>query len=239
MSDNPIHGDGSRSLPDEIAAKAGLPRQEDVSHSLHDIGDRAEREARDALSSARGVRDDLGETAETAARDAANTAADLKDRVAGAASGARGRVEDTVDRVRGQAADAYDDVRSWAADHYDDKTRRAANLADRGYVRLRDGRTATEAFVSDNPLLVGVVGLAAGLLLGALLPRTRREDEALGPWSDEVRGQGLRYAREMTHRGREYVEAALDPDNLDAAVRRTGAQADDGYEGPERTAHRL
>ncbi|MET0257099.1 MAG: hypothetical protein ABW179_00825 [Methylobacterium sp.] len=239
MSDNPIHTDGGRSLPDDIAARAGLPRQEGVSHTLHDVGDRAGREARDTLSSARGVRDDLGETAETGVRDAANTASDIKGRVADAAGEARGRVEETVDRVRGQAADAYDDVRSWAAGHYDDKTRRAADLADRGYVRLRDGRTATEAFVSDNPLLVGVVGVAAGLLLGALLPRTRREDEALGPWADEVRGQGLRYAREMTHRGREYVEAALDPDNLDATARRTGARDNDGYEGPERTAHRL
>lgn len=239
MSDNTNHADGSRSLPDEIAAKAGLPRQEDVAHSLHDIGDRAEREAKAALSSARDARDHAGETAETVAREAANSASDIQDRVSDAAHSARGRVEETVDRVRGQAADAYDDVRSWAADRVDEHGRRAADLADCGFVRLRDGRSATEAFVSDNPLLVGVVGIAAGLLLGALLPRTRPEDEHLGPWADEVRGQGLRYAREMTHRGREYVEAALDPDNLDTAVRRAGAQDEDGYAGPERTAHRL
>ncbi|GEP00298.1 hypothetical protein [Methylobacterium haplocladii] len=239
MSDNQIHGDGSRSLPDDIAAKAGLPRQEDVAHSLHDFGDRAEREAKEALSAARDVREDAKGTAETAARDAANAASDVRDRVSDAAQTARGRVEDTVDRVREQAADAYDDVRSWAADRVDVHGRRAADLADRGYIRLRESRSATEAFVSDNPLLVGVVGLAAGLLLGALLPRTRREDEALGPWADEVRDQGLRYAREMTHRGREYVEAALDPDNLDAAVRRADAPDDEGYEGPERTSHRL
>lgn len=188
----------------------------------------------------REARDHVEETVETVAREAANAASDVQEGASDVADAARGRVGETVDRVREHAADAYDDVRSWASDRYDAQSRRAAALADRGYGRLREGRSATEAFVSDNPLLVGVVGLAAGLLLGALLPRTRREDEALGPWADEVRDHGLRYAREMTHRGREYVEAALDPDNLDAAVRRAGASEDgDGYDGSERTAHRL
>jgi hypothetical protein len=82
--------------------------------------------------------------------------------------------------------------------------------------------------VSENPILVGVVGLAAGLLIGALLPRTRTEDENVGPWADEVRDQGLRYARDVTHRGREFVATALDPENLNAAVQRaTGNEQPD------------
>jgi hypothetical protein len=64
--------------------------------------------------------------------------------------------------------------------------------------------------------MVGVVGLAAGLVIGALLPRTRHEDRAFGHWADEVRDQGLRYAREATQRGREYVEEALGSDSDDS-----------------------
>lgn len=239
MSDNKMTGEAGLSLPDDITAKAGLPRREEVEHSLHDIADRARQDVKDALASARQSGDQAEEAAETTAREAANAASDVRDRVSDMAGSARERVESTVDRVREQAADAYDDVRSWANDRIDRHGRRAADPADRGYVRLRDGRNATEAFVSDNPMLVGVVGLAAGLLLGALLPRTRREDEALGPWADEVRDQGLRYAREITHRGREYVEAALDTDTLDAAVRRAGTREDEPYAGADRTAHRL
>jgi len=52
------------------------------------------------------------------------------------------------------------------------------------------------------------MGLAAGLVIGALLPRTRHEDRAFGRWSDEVRDEGMRYARDATQRGREYVEDA-------------------------------
>ncbi|WP_392404114.1 hypothetical protein, partial [Streptomyces sp. NPDC014793] len=174
----------------------------------------------------------------------------LKDRVSGAAESARAQAGDTVRAARDRAGEAYEDARSWAEDRYETQRRRAADLADRGTRRLHEGRTATEQFVSENPLLVGVVGLAAGLLLGALLPRTRQEDQALGPYADDLRDQGIRYARDLTHRGRAFVETALDPENLDAAVKRAGApqggpQANPasgqtaGYDATERTAHRL
>ncbi|MGL1190201.1 hypothetical protein ACSTLK_24155, partial [Vibrio parahaemolyticus] len=88
-------------------------------------------------------------------------------------------------------------------------TRRYEDFRDRGGEHVARGQSAVERFVTENPVLVGVVGLAAGLLLGSLLPRTRREDEAVGPWADEVREQGMRYAREATERGRQFVETAL------------------------------
>ena len=249
MTDTSNPAAGGRSIPDDVTAKAGLPRAEGIEPSLH-AGPGPNAGAQDgALAAARARLGDgpagepqappVVETAETAAREAANAEAKLGARVSEAAGAARDRLGESVERARGRATDAYDDVRSWAADRYDAQSRRAAALADRGYGRLREGRTATEAFVSDNPLLVGVVGLAAGLLLGALLPRTRREDEAIGPWADEVRDQGLRYAREMTHRGRAFVETALDPDNLDNAVRRAAEDEEHDYEGAERKAHRL
>ena len=74
-------------------------------------------------------------------------------------------------------------------------------------------RHGMQEYVSQNPFMVGLVGLAAGLLIGALLPRTRREDEMFGEWADEVRNQGLRYARDAASRGREYVEENFSGDD--------------------------
>ena len=31
----------------------------------------------------------------------------------------------------------------------------------------------------------------------------------MGRWSDELRDQGMRYARDMTHRGRQFVDEAF------------------------------
>ena len=75
--------------------------------------------------------------------------------------------------------------------------------------QFRRASGSLERFINENPLMVGIMGLAAGLVIGALLPRTRQEDRAFGRWADEVRDQGLRYAREATQRGREFVEEAL------------------------------
>lgn len=262
MSQGPTHqgpttppvGAPVETLPENIAGRSGMPREAGVDHSLHDIADRATTQGREANARLQAGLQDTTEQASETARDlrdqAANKASELKDRVGGAAESARAQAGDTVRAARDRAGEAYEDARSWAEDRYETQRRRAADLADRGTRRLHEGRTATEQFVSENPLLVGVVGLAAGLLLGALLPRTRQEDQALGPYADDLRDQGIRYARDLTHRGRAFVETALDPENLDAAVKRAGApqggpQANpasgptSGYDAPERTAHRL
>ncbi|MBB2960304.1 DUF883 family protein [Methylobacterium sp. R2-1] len=236
-------------LPENIAARSGMPREAGVDHSLHDVADRATTQGREANARLQAGLQDTTEQAREGARNlrdqAADRASELKNRVSEAA--------DTVRAAREQASDTYEDARSWAEDRYETHRQRASDLADRGYRRLHEGRTATEQFVTENPLLVGVVGLAAGLLLGALLPRTRQEDRALGPYADDLRDQGIRYARDLTHRGRAFVETALDPENLDAAVKRTNAQGgpQSGQQGgpatgsapgrdeTERTAHRL
>src|SRR3712207_8903503 len=77
--------------------------------------------------------------------------------------------------------------------------------------------------------MVGVMGLAAGLVIGALLPRTRQEDRAFGRWADEVREQGMRYARDATQRGREYVEEALGGGEDRKSTRLNSSHANNSY----------
>ena len=210
MSSTPKAGDAHRSLPDDIAVAAGMPRGE---FGDRNVGDQAKAAADHVTQKAENLRDR-----------SVNAAEDLRDRAADKADDLRARAAETVDGLRARASDTYDDAREWAADTRESGRRRIEELSDRGADRLQDGKSAVEAFVSENPLLVGVVGLAAGLLLGALLPRTRSEDRTVGPWADEIRDQGLRYARDVTHRGREFVASALDPETLNAAVQRATDQ---------------
>lgn len=236
MTDNGHRGDDPRS-PDDIAG-VGIPQ----SAGIDPVTGEPTRGSAGPDPLIR-THDEPPGTIESAARVAADTASGLRDRVADAASMARDQARDTVRKVRERTTDTVEDVRDWATERYDAQSRRAAALAERGYGKLRQGRSATEDFVTENPLLVGVVGLAAGLLLGALLPRTRQEDRTIGPWADEARDQGLRYARDLTQRGREFVETALDPDNLDAAARRSGFAPNDigsrRYDDPDLRRHRL
>ena len=117
----------------------------------------------------------------------------------------------TAEQARERASQAYDEASEWMRDTYESASSWASDAMERGGRSLSsrsfdDARRGVQQYVAQNPVMVGLVGLAAGLLLGALLPRTRREDEMIGEWADEVRQQGLRYAHEMTQRGREFVE---------------------------------
>jgi hypothetical protein len=132
------------------------------------------------------------------------------------ASGGRGgagnddlerQAREAADQIRERASDMYESASDWARGKFE-----AASSSRGARSGGSRGTSSIQRFANENPVLVGVVGLATGLLLGALLPRTRQEDRTFGEWSDEVRQQGLRYATEAVHRGREYAEQALSGD---------------------------
>ncbi len=144
----------------------------------------------------------------------------MADRAQQGASQAGERVREAADQVRQRASEAYEGaadwaqdtyerVSDWASDTYEGQAGRMGDMRDRSTRAFGSARGSVQNYVAENPMVVGLVGLAAGLLIGALLPRTRREDEVFGEWADEVRNQGLRYAREATNMGREYVEEAF------------------------------
>jgi ElaB/YqjD/DUF883 family membrane-anchored ribosome-binding protein len=122
-------------------------------------------------------------------------------------------VKRTAGDVQQRAEEAYEQAGEWAHDTYERASSWASDTLGQGSRRLRSrtGQLGSagqgiQRYVTQNPVMVGLVGLAAGLLLGSLLPRTRREDEMFGEWADEVRHQGLRYAQDAAQRGREFVE---------------------------------
>lgn len=116
------------------------------------------------------------------------------------------RGADTVRRAAGQA---YDQASDWASDNLDSASRNATYARRRTAAELNRGRRNVESFVEGNPVMVGVAGLAAGLLLGALLPGTRQENRYLGRYADEVRNQGIRYAQDVAEQGRTILEENL------------------------------
>jgi ElaB/YqjD/DUF883 family membrane-anchored ribosome-binding protein len=130
----------------------------------------------------------------------------MTDKAQKMADDVRQRAGDAYEGASDWARDTYERASDWASDAYEGQRRRVNQMGGRSAKAFGDVRGGMQSYVSENPMVVGLVGLAAGLLLGALLPRTRRENEAFGEWADEVRNQGLRYAREAASRGREYVE---------------------------------
>ncbi len=57
-------------------------------------------------------------------------------------------------------------------------------------MQQRTTRSFSE-IIEQQPLVLGAIGLAVGALVGAMLPRTRMEDEYLGEARDQIRGNDL------------------------------------------------
>lgn len=149
-----------------------------------------------------------------------------RDRVTRAAEAVRDRVENTVEDLGEAAASARDraaDVGSRASDAAADIYRELQHEIDRayeaGYQRAsyayKRGRNEVGHFVRENPLTVCALGFAGGVILGALLPRTRMEDRAIGEYSDAAARRAREAAEDALRNGREAVR-----DTIDTASRR-------------------
>ena len=74
----------------------------------------------------------------------------------------------------------------------------AAEAGQELYTRGRQqAQSATETarnFMQEQPLVAGALGIAAGALIGALLPSTRTEDELVGSQADSIKSAAARRA---------------------------------------------
>jgi ElaB/YqjD/DUF883 family membrane-anchored ribosome-binding protein len=159
--------------------------------------------------SADGPGDKGGRTGSTPSSPAEIARSAIDQAVSSARSGLKG-VSDTADTAKRNAGDAYEKASSWASDSYGSAARNADYARRRSAEELARTRRNVGEFVESNPIMIGVAGLALGLLVGALLPNTRRENKVFGRYADEVRDQGKRYARELAEQGRQLVEEGLD-----------------------------
>lgn len=113
-----------------------------------------------------------------------------------------GRVAAATDRVR-ESASA---VRSRAADAYSSARERTS--AAYGAARERAGSATRRAgdSVDTNPELAVIGGLALGAIVAALLPRTEREQQALGQYGRRINQTARDAARAATDAGRSKLD---------------------------------
>ncbi|MBS7458860.1 DUF3618 domain-containing protein [Coralloluteibacterium stylophorae] len=131
---------------------------------------------------------------------------DLSERARHLREDASGRAHDLGDRAHrlGENASArWNDARDRAGNTMHDTGR-----------AIRDGsrRTAdsVQSAFRSNPLALGAVGIAAGALLGALLPSTEQEDRLLGEYSDRAGDRARRSAQEGLGRAAEAGSRAVE-----------------------------
>jgi len=163
--------------------------------------------------------------------------ASLTDRATGAAGAARDRIADAAGGLRDSIAGAVDSASEAVSGAYDKVTRAAGSVAEGASDATRTARDRASHLgegarqglqggmdsarggmgwlVSEQPLVLGALGLAVGAAIGALLPGTETEDRLMGETRDRLVGQ----ARDTAEQGYERVKDVAG-EKLDEAKRK-------------------
>lgn len=84
---------------------------------------------------------------------------------------------------------------------------RYGDMARRGGAQAQD---TVASVVNTHPFATGLMAIAAGAALGALLPRTRREDEWMGESRDELAEQARELGRQEVDRAKRAAQSAAE-----------------------------
>lgn len=152
-----------------------------------------------------------------ASRSSGRTAATARDDGGGIGAGMRermGHAREGLDRVRERVGEGIDHARERVGEGLDHARERADYARERLH-RARGGvnhaRERMDRLLDEQPLLLGAFGLAAGAIIGALLPTTEAEDR----WIGDVRDKAVRNVAEASRSGyeaaREQAEAYSAP----------------------------
>ncbi len=128
-------------------------------------------------------------------------------------AGDAGRTDGWVHQAAGAARGAISSVRDAGnamLDHASTITDYAGNAGD---LAKRAGGQLVDKIERD-PWLIGVVGLVAGALVGALLPPTKAEQEFFVEARDELRNKATEIGHQAAERVRELAETTVRPQRI-------------------------
>ena len=119
----------------------------------------------------------------------------------------RERMGDTVEAI-GYKTDVKSRVKENIAEKKDAVVSRVTGAVPDGH-QVKSG--ARKVGISkENPLGLGIAAVAAGFVLGTLLPSTNVEDEKLGEMSDQVGEKAREVGQEAMERGKQVAREAVD-----------------------------
>jgi hypothetical protein len=145
------------------------------------------------------------------------------------------RAGESIQQGMSRIREAVEDTPDVAADYghaaretVESMKERAGDYAHSAWERGVRAKDSTAQTLQEYPVLVGVLGLAAGALAAALLPGTRREDALIGEKADTLKRSVTDAIRETTKEATEAVVAAA---NEKPPAETADMQASDPQEG--------
>jgi ElaB/YqjD/DUF883 family membrane-anchored ribosome-binding protein len=125
----------------------------------------------------------------------------------------RDRMSDTVDQlahkanVPGRVKESIADKRDRLKEQMQGTGSRVSD-ATPDASDVKQGARQAVGVAEENPLGLALGGVAAGFLIGMLLPSTRIEDEKVGPMADDVKQRAAETGQEALERGKQVAQDA-------------------------------
>jgi ElaB/YqjD/DUF883 family membrane-anchored ribosome-binding protein len=152
------------------------------------------------------LRDNVSERLSAAGEKVSSQAASIRDTVTGSLSNMRETYSSTTDAVTARAADLRDLASEGVAsarDTMSDMTDRAGDYSQRA-------RSGLATLATEQPLVLGALGLLAGAALAAMLPRTQVEEEYMGSTAQRLRDEARHTAEDTYQRAKAAASKAVD-----------------------------
>jgi broad specificity phosphatase PhoE len=196
---------GSRAVVPYEASEAISQRRAEIAERARQAGDAVTRTADETEEAFKARVAEARARVLDLQRQGSETAAAFADRVQQNFEAVQNSARETFERVRQTAADRRDDVA--AKGRQGQEAVGAAVQGAQDFASRASGGIA-ETF-SENPLLLAALGISAGALLGALLPKTDQEENLIGPAVGKAVGAAREATDEMLARGSRAAAAAV------------------------------
>ena len=134
----------------------------------------------------------------------------------------KGKTSRTASSRAGQSVTkAYSSAKEKAASAYGSARERTSRVYNSARVRASETQQRAATAFDENPALALVGGLALGVMIGALLPRSRREEELLSGVGERINETSRRVADAARDQARETLDSY--GINADAALNKVSA----------------
>lgn len=150
-------------------------------------------------------------------RQAQESAGSFGQRIRDAVTGAGQTVAAGAHDLRDQVGEAMSTLGSTAQGAVQSASGTVHGATERaGRMLTRGGQTASQTSgslitaLTENPVLLGALGLAAGALFGALLPQSDQEEAALGSIAGQARDVARDVAQKAVDKGSDVAHAVVD-----------------------------
>lgn len=172
--------------------------------------------AQDAREQVQEMHGSAREGAHDLQRDAQERVADARDGLRARTASAKMRTRRTRDRALDRASEMMERINEGTENMSEAARKRVTDARMRAIQAQRQveaqlSRRSAQArrFARDEPLMAGAVALAVGAAIGAALPRTRIENEAVGSYRDSLMDEADRIFHEEAEKLRHVAEAAV------------------------------